>query len=392
VGRILARQRRTGRVLAAHMGDGILRDKRLAIGNGAEYTNVFPLLHTTGVQDHWKASTDRKRVFLLTRSAFLGQQRVGATVWSGDVYSTYWALSHQVAAGLNFALSGNPYWTTDIGGYWPPYPGSLDKPEYQELYARWFEFGTFCPVFRTHGHRPNNEFWTYGKVEPTLIEYDKLRYRLMPYIYSLAWKVTNADYTIQRPLVMDWRTDEKTWNIGDQFMFGPALLVNPVLKGGATHRIVYLPGATWYDFWTGKSIQGGREIVADAPLNRMPLYVRAGSIITLGPEIEYASEKPDGPIELRVYTGADGSFDLYGDEGDSYDYEKGAHATIPIRWDESTQTLTIGDRVGNYPGMANAMKFNIVWVSPGHGTGEVVDNNPNQTVTYKGVRTIVVKK
>lgn len=375
-----------------HMGDGILRDKRLAIGNGAEYTNVFPLLHTTGVQDHWKAATDKKRVFLLTRSAFLGQQRVGATVWSGDVYSTYWALSHQVAAGLNFALSGNPYWTTDIGGYWPPYPGSLDKPEYQELYARWFEFGTFCPVFRTHGHRPNNEFWTYDKVEPTLIEYDKLRYRLMPYIYSLAWKVTNADYTIQRPLVMDWRTDEKTWNIGDQFMFGPALLVNPVLAGGATHRTVYLPGATWYDFWTGKSIQGGQEIVADAPISRMPLYVRAGSIIPLGPEIEYANEKPNGPIELRVYTGADGSFDLYGDEGDSYDYEKGAHATIPIQWNESTHTLTIGDRVGNYPGMADAMKINIVWVSPGHGTGEVVDAHPSRTVIYKGVRTIVERK
>ena len=174
-----------------HLGDGILRNKKLAIGNGAEYTNVFPLLHTLGVQDHWKAATQSKRVFLLTRSAFLGQQRVGATVWSGDVYGNYWGLSHQIPAGLNFALSGYPYWTTDIGGYWPPHDNPLADPAYQELYARWFEFGTFCPIFRTHGHRPNNELWAFDKVEPILVSYDKLRYRLMPYIYSLAWKVTN---------------------------------------------------------------------------------------------------------------------------------------------------------------------------------------------------------
>src|SRR5215475_1400084 len=201
-----------------HMGDAILRNKHLAIGNGAEFTNIFPLLHTEGIQEHWKATTDQKRVFLLTRSAFLGQQRVGATVWSGDVYSTYWGLSHQVPAGLNFALSGYPYWTTDIGGYWPPIDGKVQEPGYEELYTRWFEFGTFCPTFRTHGHRPHNEMWTYDKVEPILIKYDKLRYRLMPYIYSLAWKVTDEDYTIQRPLVMDWRTDPNTFNIADQFM------------------------------------------------------------------------------------------------------------------------------------------------------------------------------
>jgi alpha-D-xyloside xylohydrolase len=229
-----------------HMGDAILRNKQLDIGNGAEYTNVFPFLHTLGVQEHWKATSDQKRVFLLTRSAFLGQQRVGATVWSGDVYSTYWGLSHQIPAGLNFALSGYPYWTTDIGGYWPPYDGAIQDPAYQELYARWFEFGTFCPVFRTHGHRPHNEMWTYDKVEPILIQYDKLRYRLMPYIYSLAWKVSDQDYTIQRPLVMDWRTDPKTWNIGNQFMFGPAILVSPVLEANATSRRIYLPeAAVW---------------------------------------------------------------------------------------------------------------------------------------------------
>ena len=197
-----------------HMGDAILRNKQIAIGNGAEYTNIFPFMHTLGIQQHWKATTDRKRVFLLTRSAFLGQQRVGATVWSGDVYGSYWGLKHQVAAGLNFALSGYPYWTTDIGGYWPPHDNPLGDPKYQELYARWFEYGVFCPIFRTHGHRPQNEIWSFDKVEPILIAYDKLRYRLMPYIYSLAWRVTNDDYTIQRPLVMGWRNgpeDPRHW-------------------------------------------------------------------------------------------------------------------------------------------------------------------------------------
>ena len=242
-----------------HMGDAILQNKQIAIGNGAEYTNVFPLMHTLGIQEHWKASNDRKRVFLLTRSAFLGQQRVGATVWSGDVYGSYWGLRHQVAAGLNFALSGYPYWTTDIGGYWPPHDNPLADASFQELYARWFEYGVFCPIFRTHGHRPANEIWAFDKVEPILIAYDKLRYRLMPYIYSLAWRVTNDDYTIQRPLVMDWRTDANTRDIGDEFMFGPSILVSPVLQANASRRTLYLPeSAVWYDFWTGASAEGRR--------------------------------------------------------------------------------------------------------------------------------------
>jgi alpha-D-xyloside xylohydrolase len=368
-----------------HMGDAILRNKQLAIGNGAEYTNVFPLLHTLGVQDHWRAATDRKRVFLLTRSAFFGQQRVGATVWSGDVYSNYWALSRQIPAGLNFALSGYPYWTTDIGGYWPPYPAAVEEPDYQELYARWFEFGTFCPIFRTHGHRPNNEMWTYDKVEPTLIRYDKLRYRLMPYIYSLAWKVTSEDYTIQRPLVMDWRTDEKTWNIGDEFMFGPAILVNPVLEANATRRSVYLPASpAWYDFWTGESLPGGQEIDAAAPLDRMPLYVRAGSILPMGPEIEYAAEDPGGPIELRVYRGADGEFDLYEDSGDSYDYEKGQHSVVPILWNDRTGVLTIGARQGSYPGMIEKREFRIVLVGNGQGIGGEVTSKADKEINYDG--------
>jgi alpha-D-xyloside xylohydrolase len=304
-------------------------------------------------------------------------------VWSGDVYSTYWGLRHQVAGGLNFALSGYPYWTTDIGGYWQPYDRPPNDPRYQELYARWFEFGVFCPIFRTHGHRAQNEIWTYDKVEPILIKYDKLRYRLMPYIYSLAWRVSNEDYTIQRPLVMDWRKDENTRDIGDQFMFGPSILVSPVLKENATHRSVYLPTApAWYDFWSGTSLSGSRDIEAEAPIDRIPLYVPAGSIIPLGPDIEYAAEKPAGPIELRIYTGADGNFDFYQDAGDTYDYEKGADAIIPLHWSESSRTLTIGDRKGSYPGMPANMEFHIVWVSSGHGVGATVETKPDKIVQY----------
>ena len=373
-----------------HFGDAILRTKTLSIGNGAEYTNVFPLMHTTGVQEHWKNASQQKRVFLLTRSAFLGQQRVGAAVWSGDVYSTWWGLSHQVRAGLNFALSGYPYWTTDIGGYWPGY-WTTQIADYQNLYARWFEFGTFCPVFRTHGHRPENELWSFKGVEPILIQYDKLRYRLMPYIYSLAWKVSIEDYTIQRPLVMDWRADAKTWDIGDEFMFGPALMVAPVLEQGAVGRKLYLPKAQgWYDFWTGDPIKGGGEIEAAAPLDVLPLYVRAGSILPMGPEIEYANQDSGGTVEIRIYRGADGSFDLYEDSGDSYDYEKGMHSIIPLRWNDSAGVLTIGARQGSFPELAARRQFRLVLVGPRHGVGEAVTSPAEREITYSGSEVRVV--
>ncbi|MGA2571908.1 MAG: TIM-barrel domain-containing protein [Terracidiphilus sp.] len=367
-----------------HGGDAILRYKQLAIGSGLEYTNLFSMMHTSNVQAHWKAANPEKRVFLLTRSAFLGQQRNGATVWSGDVYSSWWALRRQVPAGLNFALSGYPYWTTDIGGYHPVNYAQTLPPGYQELYARWFEYGAFCPIFRTHGHRDANELWTYDKVYPALVAIDKLRYRLMPYIYSLAWKVTNEDSTIQRPLVMDFREDPATWEIGDQFLFGPAILVSPVLTEHATSRTVYLPaGAAWYDFWSGEKTQGGASITVEAPLDRIPLAVRAGSILPMGPEIEYARQAAD-PIELRIYPGADGNFTLYEDEGDSYRYEHGAHATISIRWNDAARTLTIGAREGSYTGMAPGHTFNVVVVSAGHGTGGDATAKPDKTVKYSG--------
>lgn len=345
--------------------DAVLFDKPLSIGNGARYTNVFPLLHTGGVYDHWRQSGNLKRVFILTRSAFLGQQRNATVVWSGDVYGTFMTFARQIPAGLNFALSGIPYWTTDIAGYGWPWERDTRDPSYQELYARWYQYGVFCPIFRTHGHRANdtNEVFSYGPVTPILIQYDKLRYRLLPYIYSLAWRVTSEDYTIQRPLIMDWRNDPKVAAIGDQFMFGPAILVNPVTEEGATSRWLYLPPANaWYDFWTGDKLGGGRRVEAQAPLDRIPLYVRAGSILPLGPEVEYADQQTAAPIELRVYPGADGSFTLYEDQGDTYAYEKGAHAVIPIRWDDKSGTLTIAARQGAYPGMPAERAFRVVVV------------------------------
>jgi alpha-D-xyloside xylohydrolase len=227
--------------------------------------------------------------------------------------------------------------------------------------------------------------WSFDKVEPILLTYDKLRYRLMPYIYSLAWKVTSEDYTIQRPLVMDWRTDPNTWNLGDEFMFGPAILVNPVLKSNATKRTVYLPAApAWYDFWTGKSLTGGHEIEAEAPLDHMPLFVRAGSIIPMGPEIEYATQDPGGPVELRIYRGADGSFNLYEDAGDGYAYEKGEHTVIPIVWDDRTGTVTIGAREGSFSRMVEHRKFRVVLVSNEHGVGEAATGSANAAIDYDG--------
>ena len=364
--------------------DAALEDKQLHIGPGALYVNLYPLEHTGNVYEHWRKATTQKRVFLLTRSAFLGQQRNATVEWSGDIFGTFPVLKRQIAAGLNFALSGMPYWTTDVGGYFTPYEDAPAEPKYQELYTRWFEFGVFCPILRTHGHRPENELFSYGKQTPTLIAYDKLRLRLLPYTYSLAWRVTHDDYTIQRPLVMDWPNDENVRYIGDQFMFGPSLLVNPVTVEGATERTLYLPPApAWYDFWTGKQLRGGRQILAQAPLDRIPLYVPAGAILPLGPAREYAAQAPDAPIDLRIYPGADGSFNLYQDQGDGYQYEKGAHATIPLHWNDATKTLSIGQRQGSYETMPKQMTFHVIVVSPnvGAGFGEATNF---KTLTYTG--------
>jgi alpha-D-xyloside xylohydrolase len=364
--------------------DAALETRQLHIGPGAEYVNVFPLLHTGNVYDHWRQATDKRRVFLLTRSAFAGQQRNSTVEWSGDIFGTFPVLKRQIAAGLNFALSGMPYWTTDIAGYTSPYPDEPTNPQYQELYTRWYEFGTFCPIFRTHGHRTSNEVFSYGPQTPTLVAYDKLRSRLLSYIYSLAWRVTHEDYTIQRPLVMDWPADIKTRYIDDQFMFGPALLVNPVTVSGATQRLLYLPPApAWYDFWTGETLHGGQQILAQAPLDRIPLFVRSGSILPMGAVSEWAGQQKDAPMELRIYPGANGDFTLYNDQGDGYQYEKGAHTTIALHWDDQSKNLRIGPIEGSYTSMPKEMTFNVVLVAPHNGVG-LATGSATRTILYTG--------
>jgi alpha-D-xyloside xylohydrolase len=364
----------------------LLVTHRVALGNGARYANEFPLLTTTGVYEGQRAESDQKRVFILTRSGYAGIQRSSAAVWSGDVDPNWETFRRQIPAGLNLSVSGVPYWTTDIGGFVVANP---DDAKYRELYVRWFQFGTFCPIFRAHGTRTTNqnEIWSYGPdAQKILTAYDQLRYRLMPYIYSIAWKTTSDGYTILRPLVMDFREDTRAQNISDEFLFGPAILVNPVTEPGATSRRVYLPEAIWYDFWRGTRIPGARAIDAPAPLDQLPLFVRAGSILPLGPDLEYAAEKPADPLEIRVYRGANGDFTLYEDENDNYNYERGAHAAISFHWDDASQTLTIGERTGTFPGMLESRTLYIVFVDEGHGAGGALTLNAVKSVTYTGKR------
>jgi alpha-D-xyloside xylohydrolase len=370
--------------------ENILLGHKLYIGSGDRYANIYPLMTTTAVYDGQRATSDQKRVFILSRSAYAGAQRNAVTAWSGDVLENWETFKRQIPAGLNYSLSGMPYWTTDIGGFISG--GNLDDPRYRELFVRWFEYGAFCPIFRTHGTRnpDTNELWSYGpENEKILVQYDRLRYRLMPYTYSLAWSVTNASYTPMRPLAMDFREDVTAQNIGDEFMYGPAFLVAPVTEQGATDRRVYLPNTHWYDFWTGQPVEGGRTFSAAAPIDRMPLYVRAGAIVPFGPDEQYASEKQD-PIEVRVYRGANGSFDLYEDEGDNYNYEKGAHSSIPMNWNEQRHTLTIGERKGQFAGMPRSHTFRIVFVGAQHGAGVDSVQQADKIVTYNGCGMTVV--
>jgi alpha-D-xyloside xylohydrolase len=364
--------------------ENILLNHKLAAGSGNRYVNAYPLLDTQAVYQGQRGASDRKRVFILSRSAFAGSQRTGVTAWSGDINSDWFSFRRQIPAGLNFALSGIPYWTTDIGGF---VFGSPSDPAFRELFLRWFQYGTFNPILRVHGTRnpDENELWSYGPdAQKILVNFDRLRYRMLPYIYSLAWKTTTESYTPMRPLVMDFRADTRATDIGDQFMYGPAFLVNPVTEPAATTRQVYLPQSKWYDFWTGSAIEGGRMITANAPLERLPLYIRAGSIVPLGPEEEWSTEKPADPIELRIYRGADGDFSIYEDENDTYNYEKGAHATIPLHWDEAAHTLTIGNRQGQFPGMLENRTFRVMFVRDNHGVGVNPSDDTDKVVQYAG--------
>ena len=362
---------------------------KLAIGSGDRYVNAYPLLDTAAVYEGQRSASDKKRVYILARSAFAGAQRNAVTAWSGDINSDWFSYRRQIPAGLNFVLSGIPYWTTDIGGF---VFGSPADPAFRELFVRWFQFGTFNPILRVHGTRdPNeNELWSYGPdAQKILVNFDRLRYRLLPYTYSLAWRTTSASYTPMRPLVMDFRSDVRAQNTSDEFMFGPAFLVNPVTEPAATTRPVYLPEGKWYDFWNGSAITGARQITAEAPIDRLPLYLRAGSIVPLGPDVQWSTEKPADPIELRVYRGANGEFTLYEDENDNYDYEKGVHATISFRWDDGKNVLTIGDRQGDFPGMPGSRTFRVVFVAENHGTGVAPSETPDRVVQYFGTRVAV---
>ena len=364
--------------------ENILLGHKIAAGSGDRFVNIYPLMTTGAVYDGQRSASDKKRVFILSRSAFAGDQRYAVTAWSGDINSDFFSFRRQIPAGLNFALSGIPYWTTDIGGF---VSVKSDDPAYRELFVRWFQYGAFCPIFRVHGTRSTdqNEIWSYGpEAQAILTKFDRLRYRLLPYIYSMAWMTTNQSYTPMRPLAMDFRDDVRALNIGDQYMYGPAFLVSPVTEPAATTRRLYLPHAKWYDFWSGAAVDGGNMIDAAAPLDRMPLYIRAGSILPMGPELEWSTQKPADPTEVRVYRGADGDFTIYEDENDTYNYEKGAYATIPLHWDDAKQSLTIGERHGQFQGMLQSRTFRVTFVGENHGVGGDATENADKVVTYAG--------
>jgi len=325
----------------------------------------------------------------LTRSAYAGQQRNSAITWSGDIRGNWSVFAKQIPAGLNFSISGIPYWNTDIGGF---FSGKATDKNYQELFTRWFQFGAFNPMFRVHGSQADKEVWRWD--EPTqkiLADYIKLRYRLLPYIYSTSWQVTSDGGTMLRPLMMDFGGDTNALDVGDQFLFGPEIMVSPVTRSNAVTRSVYLPGVgDWYDFWTGRRMAGGQRIEAASPIETLPLFVRGGTILPLGPVMQFVSEKPTDPIELRVYRGADGAFTLYEDQGDNYNYEKGAFATIPLTWNESSGTLTIGARSGKYPGMLKERTFRVVLVDENHGTGGDETDRADSIVKYAGKMVVVL--
>lgn len=378
------------------------RQSNFAIGKGIDYFNTYSLQHTKGVYEGWRRDIPGKRAFFLVRQSFAGEQRNAATLWSSDIECTFNDFKHQVPQGINTGVSGIPYWTSDIGGYhfhWKT--ADWSQPDKRELFTRWFQFGMFCPIFRIHGKGERALFsknWD-DKTKAILLNFDKLRYRLLPYIYSLAGRVTADNYTMMRSLAFDFRDDSKVYGIPDQYMFGPAFMVNPVTEQlytsadadkKAKARQVYLPAASkWYDFWTGELLDGGQTISAAAPIDILPLYVKAGSIIPMGPYMEYATEKPADTIELRIYPGADGSFKFYEDENDNYNYEKGQYATFNLNWNDKTRKLTISDTKGKFPGMLKSRTFNIVLVKGSHGANVEITDKADKVVKYAGKALVV---
>ena len=390
-------------------------------GTWRSLRNAFPLETVRGVYQSQRKTSEQKRVFIMTRSAFAGQQHYGSGLWSGDVASSWEMLRKQVPAGLSYSLTGCPNFNTDIGGFFCGWYNTNcantapHNPQYQELYIRWMQYGLFCPVFRSHGADAPREIWQFGKkgemVYDVIEKMIRLRYRLIPYLYSTACQVTSNNESYLRPLFCDFATDKKVWDMTDEFMFGRSILAAPILDPQYTQEQIiredamtgwdkknvkmengeqmvdwsaskevtkYLPkGVLWYDFWTGKAYQGGQTLTLQTSLEHVPMFVRAGSILPLGPDMQYTGEKQWDHLEILLYPGADGDFTLYEDEGDTYNYEHGIYTTISFHWNDRTQTLTIGDRQGNYPGMLSTRKFTIVLPD---GTSKTVDYTGKELV------------
>ncbi|MDE6415559.1 MAG: DUF5110 domain-containing protein, partial [Duncaniella sp.] len=352
-----------------------------ALGPAAKYFNAYALMNAEAIYDGQRGDVPSKRVFLLTRSGFPGQQRYSTATWSGDIATRWEDMEAQIRAGLNFSVSGIPFWTMDIGGFcvedryvkaakaWnKSRMESPDLDEWRELNTRWYQFGAFVPLFRAHGQWPFREVYNIAPDDHpaygSIVYYTRLRYNLMPYLYSLAAMAHYDDYTLMRPMVMDF-PDSQVRNIGDQYMFGPAFLVAPVYRYGERTREVYFPEDNkWYDFYSGRLVDGHGFVTVDAPYDRMPLFVRGGSIIPAGPDIQSTAEHPDSPVTLLIYEGRDGSFTLYDDEGTNYNYESGKYSKIPIAYNDDERSLTIGDREGSFDGMDETLRFNIVYITP----------------------------
>lgn len=393
------------------------------LGSFRKVRNAFPLMTVGGVAEHQRAASSDKRVFILTRSAFAGQQRYGANTWSGDVNSSWQSLRNQIPAGLNFSMSAIPYWNTDIGGFFASsynrgWSEGAKNPSFQELYVRWLQFGAFTPMMRSHGTDIPREIYNFGKkgepIYDAIAKSINLRYSLLPYIYSAAWDITNSQSTMMRALVMDFN-DKNVRDMNNEYMFGKSILVAPIVNAQYTPETilranaetgwdkkdansenkaqsvnfkqakstkVYLPeGTAWYDFWTNEKINGGQEITRATTIDEIPLYIKAGSIVPFGPQVQYATEKKWDNLEIRVYPGANGTFSLYEDENDNYNYEKGIYSTVTFTWNDAKKSLTINDQKGSFPGMLTTRKFNITVIAAGQKI--------NKAIIYSGKKLIV---
>lgn len=385
-------------------------DNKTYRGLFGKVRNAYPIETVKGVYEHQRMKTSMKRVVILTRSAFAGQQRFSSANWSGDIVSGWDVLQQQITNGLNMSFSGIPYWTSDIGGFFSKYnyPEGIKDTTFHELYVRWIQFGTFCPLMRSHGSNTPREIYQFGKkgnwAYDAIEKFIDLRYRLLPYIYSTAWKVTSQSFTFMRAPVMDFPNDKKLYNLNNEYLFGNSLLVCPITEPLYVSKVnnkivtdfshskkwnVYLPqGSEWYDFWTGEKISGGQQVLADASIDKIPLFVKAGAIIPMGPIVQYADQQADSVLEIRIYPGADGQFTLYEDENDNYDYEKGIFSTINIKWDDKHRSVTIGDRKGSFPGMLKKRVFKFIIAGINHGNGINVASFSDKTVTYNGKRIV----